>query len=130
MKTAYNLLKLGNRKGLFAYEDLVYFFAMVLNAWRSEYPEGKIDYMRFLMDWTRLSGAEIDNIMQDIYNYVDMNTTVMDSHIVIVNWKDLIECRIKLAHLMAALCYCVNGRDCFDPVAFNKAFDKIFCTKK
>ena len=111
---------------MFEYDNLVYFYAAVLNAWRSEYPEGKIDFMRFLMDWTRLSGAEIDDIMQDIYTYIDMSATVMDSHIVIVNWKDLVECRIKLAHLMAALCYCVNRRYCFDTRSFDKAFDRIF----
>ena len=127
MTTAYNQLQLGNReKPLFEFDDLVCCYGMVLNAWRSEYPEGKIDFMRFMMDWTRLSGAEIDCIMQEIYNYIDMSATVMDSTVVIVNWKDLNECRIKLAHLMAALCYCVNHRNCFDPRSFDKAFDKVF----
>ena len=104
MKTVYNQLRLGNRKGMFEFDDLVCFYATVLNAWRGEYSEGKIDYLRYLMDWTRLSGAEIDEIMQDIFTYVDMTTTVMDSTLVVVNWKDLIECRMKLAHLMSALC--------------------------
>ena len=46
-------MKLTNRKGrLFEYESLENFYAMVLNTWRGEYPDGKIDYMRFLMDWT------------------------------------------------------------------------------
>lgn len=126
MKTVYNQLKLGSRKGLFEYDDLICFYAMVLNAWRSEYPEGKIDYMRFLMDWTRLTGGEIDTIMQDIYNLLDMGPTVMDSHVVVVNWNDPVECRIKLAHLTAALCYCVNQRNCFDVLEFDKAFTKVF----
>ena len=127
MTTAYNQLKLGKRGDiLFKFDDLVCFYGMVLNAWRSEYPEGKIDFMRFMMDWTRLSGYEIECIMQDIYNYIDMSFTVMDSTVVIVNWKDLNECRIKLAHLMAALCFCVNHRNCFDPQAVDKAVDKVF----
>ena len=130
MNPSFNQLKLGNRKHLFEYDDLVCFYATVLNTWRGEYPEGKIDFMRFLMDWTRLSGADIDYIMQDIYTYIDMSATVMDSHIVIVNWKDLMECRIKLAHLMSALCFCVNRTDCFNPVAFNKAFDRIFSQRR
>ena len=129
MKTAYNQLRLGNRKGLFEYESYEMFYAMVLNAWRSEYPEGRIDFMRFLMDWTRLTGAEIDAIMQDIYTMLDMSPTVMDSTLVVVNWKDMAECRIKLAHLMAALVWCVNRRDCFDPVAFGRAFDRVFCSR-
>ena len=130
MKTVYNQLRLGNRKGVFGFDDLVCFYATVLNTWRGEYSEGKIDYLRYLMDWTRLSGAEIDEIMQDIFTYVDMTETVMDSTLVVVNWKDLIECRMKLAHLMSALCYCVNHRYCFDASAFNKAFDRVFLLKK
>jgi hypothetical protein len=130
MKTVYNQLRLGNRKGLFEFEDLVCFYATVLNAWRGEYPEGKIDFMRFLMDWTRLSGYEIDCIMQEIYGYLDMGTTVMDSTLVVVNWKHPIECRMKLTHLMSALCYCVNHRNCFDTSAFNKAFDRVFGSKQ
>jgi hypothetical protein len=68
--------------------------------------------------------------MQDIFTYVDMTETVMDSTLVVVNWKDLIECRMKLSHLMSALCYCVNHRNCFDVSAFNKAFDRVFGSKK
>ena len=130
MKTVYNQLRLGNRKGVFGFDDLVCFYATVLNAWRGEYPEGKIDFMRFLMDWTRLSGYEIDCIMQEIYGYLDMGTTVMDSTLVVVNWKHPIECRMKLTHLMSALCYCVNHRNCFEASAFNKAFDRVFGPKK
>ena len=131
MTTAFNQLQLGNRaKPLFEFDDLVCCYGMVLNAWRSEYPEGKIDFMRFLMDWTRLSGYEIDCIMQEIYGYLDMGTTVMDSTLVVVNWKHPIECRMKLTHLMSALCYCVNHRNCFDAAAFNKAFDRVFGSKK
>ena len=129
-KEAFNQLKIGNREHLFEFDDLVCFYATVLNAWRGEYSEGKIDYLRYLMDWTRLSGAEIEEIMQDIFTYVDMTETVMDSTLVVVNWKDLIECRMKLAHLMSALCYCVNHRYCFDASAFNKAFDRVFLLKK
>ena len=129
-KEAFNQLKIGIRDRLFEFDDLVSFYATVLNAWRGEYPDGKIDYLRYLMDWTRLTGAEIDEIMQDIFNYVDMTATVMDSTLVMVNWKDTVECRIKLSHLMASLVWCVNRRDCFDPVAFGKAFDRIFCQKK
>ncbi len=129
MSPTYNQLKLGSRDGLFEYASLSEFYKMVLNAWRAEYPDGKIDYMRYLMDWTRLSGGEIDEIMQDIYDYIDMGPTVMDSNIVVVNWNDLVECRIKLAHLMAALCFCVNRRNCFDAIEFDHALTKLFYTK-
>lgn len=129
MKTAYNQLKLGNRLGLFEYKSLEDFYGMVLNALRAEYADGKIDYMRFLMDWTRLTGSEIDMIMSEIYDYIDMSPTVMDSNVVVLNWKDHVESRIKLAHLMAVLCYCVNHCDCFDAQAFDLAFTRIFCTR-
>ena len=114
MKTVFNQLKLSNRKGrLFEYESLEKFYAMVLNALHAEYPDGKIDYMRFLMDWTRLSGAEIYRITEDMMNQVDMGVSVMDCTVVVVDWNNYNECLRKLNYLMSALCYCVNREECF-----------------
>ena len=127
MKTVYNQLKLSNRKGrLFEYESLEKFYAMVLNTWRGEYPDGKIDYMRFLMDWTRLSGAEIYRITEDMMNQVDMGVSVMDCTIVVVDWSNYNECLRKLNYLMSALCYCVNREECFRAKEFIKAFNRIY----
>ena len=127
MKTVYNQLKLSNRKGrLFEYESLEKFYAMVLNAWRGEFPDGKIDYMRFLMDWTRLSGAEIYRITEDMMNQVDMGVSVMNCTIVVVDWNNYNECMRKLNHLMSALCYCVNREECFKPKDFMPAFFRIY----
>ena len=127
MKTVYNQLKLSNRKGrLFEYESLEKFYAMVLNAWHAEYPDGKIDYMRFLMDWTRLSGAEIYRITEDMMNQVDMGVSVMDCTIVVVDWNNYNECLRKLNDLMSALCYCVNREECFKAKDFIKAFNRIY----
>jgi len=127
MTTAYNQLKLGTRKSLKEYASLREFYAMVLNAWKGEFPDGKIDFMRFLMDWTRLSSREIGEIMDVIYDYIDMSATVIDSTLVVVNWKDPFETRIKLAHLMAVLVYCVNNQqDCFDGEVFDKAFLQFY----
>jgi|GEM_PF-4863300 len=127
MKTVYNQLKLSNRKGrLFEYESLEKFYAMVLNAWRGEYADGKIDYMRFLMDWTRLSGAEIYRITEDMMNQVDMGVSVMNCTVVVVDWNNYNECMRKLNHLMSALCYCVNREECFKPKDFMPAFFRIY----
>ena len=127
MKSVYNQLKLTNRKGrLFEYESLENFYAMVLNTWRGEYPDGKIDYMRFLMDWTRLSGAEIYRITEDMMNQVDMGVSVMNCTIVVVDWDNYNECMRKLNHLMSALCYCVNREECFKPKDFMPAFFRIY----
>ena len=100
--------------------------SMLLNAWRSEYPDGKIDYMRFLMDWTRLSGAEIYRITEDMMNQVDMGVSVMDCTIVVVDWNNYNECLRKLNYLMSALCYCVNREECFKAKDFIKAFNRIY----
>ena len=127
MKLVYNQLKLSNRKGrLFEYESLETFYSMVLNALHSEYPDGKIDYMRFLMDWTRLSGAEIYRITEDMMNQVDMGVSVMNCTVVVVDWNNYNECMRKLNHLMSALCYCVNREECFKPKDFMPAFFRIY----
>ena len=127
MKTVYNQLKLSNRKGrLFEYESLETFYSMTLNALHAEYPDGKIDYMRFLMDWTRLSGAEIYRITEDMMNQVDMGVSVMDCTIVVVDWNNYNECLRKLNYLMSALCYCVNREECFKAKDFIKAFNRIY----
>ena len=127
MKLVYNQLKLSNRKGrLFEYESLETFYSMVLNALHSEYPDGKIDYMRFLMDWTRLSGAEIYRITEDMMNQVDMGVSVMNCTVVVVDWDNYNECMRKLNHLMSALCYCVNREECFKPKDFMPAFFRIY----
>ena len=127
MKLVYNQLKLSNRKGrLFEYESLETFYSMVLNALHSEYPDGKIDYMRFLMDWTRLSGAEIYRITEDMMNQVDMGVSVMNCTVVVVDWNNYNECMRKLGHLMSALCYCVNREECFKPKDFMPAFFRIY----
>jgi len=99
---------------------------MVLNAWRGEYADGKIDYMRFLMDWTRLSGAEIYRITEDMMNQVDMGVSVMNCTVVVVDWNNYNECMRKLNHLMSALCYCVNREECFKPKDFMPAFFRIY----
>ena len=127
MKLVYNQLKLSNRKGrLFEYVSLEKFYAMVLNTWRGEYPDGKIDYMRFLMDWTRLSGAEIYRITEDMMNQVDMGVSVMDCTIVVVDWNNYNESLRKLNYLMSALCYCVNHEECYKAKDFMKAFNRIY----
>ena len=127
MKLVYNQLKLSNRKGrLFEYESLETFYSMTLNALHSEYPDGKIDYMRFLMDWTRLSGAEIYRITEDMMNQVDMGVSVMDCTVVVVDWNNYNECLRKLNYLMSALCYCVNREECFKAKDFMKAFNRIY----
>ena len=127
MKIAYNQLKLSNRKGrLFEYESLETFYAMTLNALHAEYPDGKIDYMRFLMDWTRLSGAEIYRITEDMMNQVDMGVSVMNFTVVVVDWSNYNECLRKLNYLMSALCYCVNREECFRAKDFRKAFGRIY----
>ncbi len=127
MKSVYNQLKLCTRKGkLHEFDSFENFYAMVLNAWRSEYPDGKIDYMRFLMDWTRLSGAEIYRITEDMMNQVDMGVSVMNCTIVVVDWSNHNECLRKLNYLMSALCYCVNHEECYKAKEFRKAFDRIF----
>ncbi len=123
MNVKYNQLKLGSHTGLYEYDGLREFYGMVLNALRGTFPDGRIDFMRFLMDWTRLTTIEIQEIMEVVFNYIDMSATTMDSTIVIVNWKDPFETRVKLMHLISVLVYCVNGEhDCFDTEAFNKAF--------
>ena len=127
MKLVYNQLKLSNRKGrLFEYESLETFYSMTLNALHAEYPDGKIDYMRFLMDWTRLSGAEIYRITEDMMNQVDMGVSVMNFTVVVVDWSNYNECLRKLNYLMSALCYCVNREECFRAKDFRKAFGRIY----
>jgi len=127
MKSVYNQLKLSTRNGkLHEYDNLENFYAMVLNTWRGEYPDGKIDYMRFLMDWTRLSGAEIYRITEDMMNQVDMGVSVMNCTIVVVDWDNYHEGLRKLNYLMSALCYCVNHEECYRAKEFRKAFDRIY----
>ena len=127
MKSVYNQLKLSTRKGkLHEFNSFENFYATVLNAWRGEYADGKIDYMRFLMDWTRLSGAEIYRITEDMMNQVDMGVSVMNCTIVVVDWSNYNECMRKLNYLMSALCYCVNHEECYKAKDFKKAFDRIF----
>ena len=130
MKIVFNQLKLGNRNGLFSYNNLVDFYTMVLNAWYSQYPDGKIDYMRFMMDWTRLSGAEIYRITEDMMNQVVLGDSVIDTTVVVVDWDNLNECRRKLSYLMSALCYCVNEVECFNALAFDKAITGYFSRRK
>ena len=125
-KESFNQLKLTTRNGkLHEYDSLENFYAMVLNTWRGEFPDGKIDYMRFLMDWTRLSGAEIYRITEDMMNQVDMGVSVMNCTIVVVDWNNYNECLRKLNYLMSALCYCVNHEECYKAKEFKKAFDRI-----
>ncbi len=126
MKIVFNQLKLGNRNGLFSYNNLVDFYTMVLNAWYSQYPDGKIDYMRFMMDWTRLSGAEIYRITEDMMNQVVLGDSVIDTTVVVVDWDNYHECLRKLNYLMSALCYCVNHEECYKAKDFMKAFDRIY----
>lgn len=127
MKSVYNQLKLSTRKGmLHEFDSFENFYATVINAWRSEYPDGKIDYMRFLMDWTRLSGAEIYRITEDMMNQVDMGVSVMNCTVVVVDWNNYHECLRKLNYLMSALCYCVNHEECYKAKDFMKAFDRIY----
>jgi len=123
MNVKYNQLKLGSRNGLYEYASLRDFYGMVLNALKGTFPDGKIDFMRFMMDWTRLTTMEIQEIMEVVFNYIDMSATTMDSTVVIVNWKNPFETRVKLMHLISVLVYCVNNEhDYFDTEEFNKAF--------
>jgi len=123
MDTKFNQFRLGTRTLLHEYKDLSYFYSMVLNAWKGDYEDGKIDYMRFLMDWSRLSGKEIYELMNKLYSVNDPKDNDYNT-LVIVDWNNVEECRSILAGLMATLCQCFNAR--FDPDAFNEGFDRIF----
>ncbi len=84
-----NQLRLGNRNGLFEYRDLSYFYSMVLNSWKGDYPDGKIDYMRYLMDYSRLSGEEIYSIMRRMYAIYGAVPNQVDETIVVVDWEHI-----------------------------------------
>ncbi len=126
MNTKYNQLRLGTRDHLHEYSDNEDFYRMVLNAWRGEYPDGHIDYMRFMMDWSRLSGEELYEMADKMYEIYDAIPNTVDKSIVIVDWENPEEARPILSDLMRNLINCINPKAYFKARNFDKAFKRYF----
>ncbi len=120
-----NQLRLGNRNGLFEYRDLSYFYSMVLNSWKGDYPDGKIDYMRYLMDYSRLSGEEIYSIMRRMYAIYGAVPNQVDETIVVVDWEHIEDYKDTLSNLLFYLTNCMNMQKCFKEKSFDKAFERF-----
>ncbi len=125
MDTKYNQLRLGNRKHMHEYSSTEDFYRMVLNAWRGEYPDGHIDYMRFMMDWTRLSGREMYDLMTELYTILEVGPEWVDHTIVTVDWNEPERYHNMLKQLMHDMVQGISPNS-FDARAFDKAFNKLF----